>query len=321
MRTHSANVRRALLIVGGFRPSFGQTCTISGRHPNLCFRAPQTVWPPTAARDCKLALVGSLPAAAASFVLLAVEPSQMGPTLQFGPSSAQFGQTWSNTGQVLPKSSKHWPHLPSTSTKLWQIWSTSGQNPTHRPRHVQALQFSDMLRYVRRSSAASLYPNCSRCSGSAFALRAICARSHCLGPCGGQPGANALRRVLPASNNLGGNTTASHVWRRVGVALSQRVRRCVGPSRLSSTRGKLGQLEYPMHGKPSVVEVDESAPGPIFDDLPKTFGVARRPSHCGVCVCVSSIRGLGGQSCWISQARRVEAVEKRRAIDGKLASS
>jgi len=39
--------------------------------------------------------------------------------------------------------------------------------------------------------------------------------------------------------------------------------------------GKLGQLEYPMHGKPSVVEVDESAPGPIFDDLPKTFGVAR----------------------------------------------
>jgi len=41
--------------------------------------------------------------------------------------------------------------------------------------------------------------------------------------------------------------------------------------------GKLAQLEYPMHGKPSKVEVDAKCPhlGPIFQGLPTTFRVAR----------------------------------------------
>jgi len=46
--------------------------------------------------------------------------------------------------------------------------------------------------------------------------------------------------------------------------------------------GKLAQLSYPMHGKPSIVEVDAKlGSAGIFEGLPKKFGVARYHSLYG----------------------------------------
>lgn len=64
--------------------------------------------------------------------------------------------------------------------------------------------------------------------------------------------------------------------------------------------GKLGQLEHPMHGKPSRVEVDSrcSHLGPIFQGLPANFGVARYHSLYGLrplpdCLVVTAVCPVG----------------------------